>query len=207
MAARSVYLLPSFTATSHFVAAAIPQLLPLSCCRRALSVTMARRPWANALDMYRKVPTDLLEGTKRGSAMSYLCLFSIGLLFYLETRSFFSSSIATNIALDSNREERFRVNFNVTMMDLRCDYATIDVVSVLGTDQNVTQHVTKFGVDAEGVKQRYAGRNKNQHDIVMSDELVTESIEELHENGEDAISLDSQTLQFAKANNEFLFVE
>ena len=92
-------------------------------------------------------------------------------------------------------------------MDLRCDYATIDVVSVLGTDQNVTQHVTKFGVDAEGVKQRYAGRNKNQHDIVMSDELVTESIEELHENGEDAISLDSQTLQFAKANNEFLFVE
>ena len=168
---------------------------------------MARRPWANALDMYRKVPTDLLEGTKRGSAMSYLCLFSIGLLFYLETRSFFSSSIATNIALDSNREERFRVNFNVTMMDLRCDYATIDVVSVLGTDQNVTQHVTKFGVDAEGVKQRYAGRNKNQHDIVMSDELVTESIEELHENGEDAISLDSQTLQFAKANNEFLFVE
>lgn len=38
--------------------------------------------------MYRKVPTDLMEGTKRGS---YLSLFAIGTmvtLFLLETRAF-----------------------------------------------------------------------------------------------------------------------
>ena len=44
--------------------------------------------WMGALDMYRKVPTDLMEGTKRGS---FLSLFALGImftLFCLETRAF-----------------------------------------------------------------------------------------------------------------------
>jgi len=80
-------------------------------------------------------------------------------------------------------------------------------VSVLGTDQNVTQHVTKFQIDAEGIRQRFHGRNKKQDDIIMHDREVTETIEELHENGEDAISLDADTFTYAKHENEFLFVE
>lgn len=165
------------------------------------------RPWANALDMYRKVPTDLLEGTKRGSLLSYFSLFVMGLLAYLETKAYLATTTVTDLALDTNKEPRVRVNFNITMMDLRCDYATIDVVSVLGTDQNVTQHVTKFSLNADGVRQRFAGRNKQQNDIALSDERVKETIEELHENGEDAVSLDAQTLEFAKNENEFLFVD
>ena len=37
------------------------------------------------------------------------------------------------------------------MMDLKCDWAVIDVVSVYGTDQNVTAHVTKWNIDGNGV--------------------------------------------------------
>mmetsp|Transcript_40375 Transcript_40375/g.121661 ORF Transcript_40375/g.121661 Transcript_40375/m.121661 type:complete len:561 (-) Transcript_40375:397-2079(-) len=165
------------------------------------------RPWANALDMYRKVPTDLLEGTKRGSVMSYLSLFVMGLLGYMETKAYLATTTVTDLALDTNKEPRVRVNFNVTMMDLRCDYATVDVVSVLGTDQNVTAHVTKFNLNADGVRARFAGRNKQQDDIALSDERVTQTIEELHENGEDAVSLDAQTLEYAMNENEFLFVD
>lgn len=160
-----------------------------------------------SLDMYRKVPADLLEGTKSGSIMSYGALFIMVTLFYLETFAFFSSRMVTDLALDSNKDPRLRVNFNITMMDLKCEYAVIDVVSVLGTDQNVTQHVTKFQIDAEGVRQRFHGRNKKQDDVIMYDEDVEETLEELHENGEDAISLDATTLSFAQHENEFLFVE
>lgn len=160
-----------------------------------------------SLDMYRKVPQDLLEGTKSGSVMSYLAILTMVTLFYLETVAFFSSRLVTDLALDSNRDPRVRVNFNITMMDLKCEYATIDVVSVLGTDQNVTQHVTKFQIDAGGVRQRFHGRNKKQDDIVLYDEAVEETLEELHENGEDAISLDATTLTFAQHENEFLFVD
>ena len=59
-------------------------------------------------------------------------------------------------------------------------------------------HISKFSLDANGVRKRYKGRNKFQHDIVLSDESVVESIEELHENGEDVISLDVETFEYGK---------
>jgi thiol-disulfide isomerase/thioredoxin len=93
------------------------------------------------------------------------------------------------------------------MMDLRCDFAVVDVVSVLGTDQNVTTHVTKWDVSAEGVRQRFKGRNRQQNDILLFDDQVTESIEELYQNGVDALSLTPETLDFAIRENEYVFVD
>ena len=84
------------------------------------------------------------------------------------------------------------------MMDLSCEYATVDIVSPLGTSLNVTSHLSKYALDAEGVRQRYMGRNLQQHDIILSDELVTETIEELHANGEDAVSLSEESLEEGK---------
>jgi thiol-disulfide isomerase/thioredoxin len=79
--------------------------------------------------------------------------------------------------------------------------------SVLGTDQNVTAHVTKWDIDAEGIRRTYKGRNRNQKDIDLFDSSVTQSIEELHANGEDAISLNAETLEFALNENDFVFVD
>jgi len=117
--------------------------------------------------------------------------------------------VVSDLALDTNKETRVRVNFNITMMDLPCRFAVIDVVSVLGTEQNVTKHVSKWDVSAEGVRQRYQGRNKEQHDIELFDPAVGDrgSMEELLENGEDAISLDAETFEYAKHKQEYLFVD
>jgi len=104
-------------------------------------------------------------------------------------------------------ESKIRVNFNITMLDMPCEYAVVDVKSSLGTDQNVMQHVTKYNLDAHGVRARYNSRNKDQQDISLEDALVVDSIEELHANGEDAISLDATTLQYARDEYEFLFVD
>lgn len=112
-----------------------------------------------------------------------------------------------SIALDKNEDPRVRVNFNITMMDLKCDYAVVDVVSSLGTDQNVTAHITKWHVDADGIRRRYQGRNKHQQEISLHDENVKETLEELYANGEDAISLDPETFEYAKNENEYLFVD
>jgi len=159
------------------------------------------------LDMYRKIPVDLMEGTKSGSLLSYAAVGVMLLLFALETSAYFRKRPVVNLALDSNTERKIRVNFNVTMMDLKCDYAVIDLVSVLGTEQNVSSHVTKWHVDADGVRQRYMGRNKQQHDVAMYDSTVEETIEQLYVDGEDAVSLDEETLEFAKKENEYLFVD
>jgi hypothetical protein len=109
--------------------------------------------------------------------------------------------------LDANDEPRVRLNFNITMMDLKCEFAVVDVVSVLGTEQNVSSHITKWHVDGDGVRQRYQGRNKQQKDIDLFDSTVTRTLEELTENGEDAISLDEETFEYARKQQEYLFVD
>lgn len=160
-----------------------------------------------SLDMYRKVPVDLLEGTRRGSVLSTMAVFAMVTLFLMETRAFFSSTLKTSLALDGNSDSQIRVNFNITMMDLKCEFATIDVVSVLGTQQNVTQHVQKFPIDQGGVRQRYQHRNLKQHDVQLFDASVEETIEELHADGEDAVSLDEKTLEVALEENTYVFVD
>ena len=76
-------------------------------------------PRLASLDMYRKVPVDLLEGTRRGSILSTLAVFTMATLFFLETKAYFSTTLKTSLALDSNDESQIRVNFNITMMDLK----------------------------------------------------------------------------------------
>lgn len=50
-----------------------------------------RRPWAAHVDLYRKIPADLMEGTRRGSILSYISLILMVVLFLLETKAYFSS--------------------------------------------------------------------------------------------------------------------
>jgi len=157
--------------------------------------------------MYRKVPSDLLEGTKRGNIFSLVAVFTMATLFYYETRAFLATERVAYLALDQSEIPRVRLNFNITMMDLSCDLAIVDVVSVLGTEQNVTQHVQKWSLTAEGVKDRFVGRNKYQADVALNDVTVQESLAELHMNGEDAVHLSEETLQMALDENIYVFVD
>eukprot|EP00978_Attheya_sp_CCMP212_P002671 scaffold5469_cov54-Attheya_sp.AAC.3 len=125
----------------------------------------------------------------------------------METFDFMSTKTVVDLALDKSTEPTLRVEFNITMMDLRCEFATIDVVSVLGNTQNVSQNIRKWSIDADGVRDLYTNRKKNQVDIEMKDEAVSETLEELHKDGEDAINLDTETLQYARDENEYLFVD
>jgi len=157
--------------------------------------------------MYRKIPSDLMQGTARGSILSYLSLILMVVLFLWETRAYMSTSMDTYLTLDKSDGQLLRLNFNITMTDLKCDWAVIDVVSVLGTDQNVTAHVTKWNIDGDGIRKGYRGRNRNQNDIEMFDPDIDETLEELHENGIDAVDMDETSLETYKMNYDYVFVD
>lgn len=162
------------------------------------------------LDMYRKVPNDLLEGTRSGSFISILAIITMVTLFFFETKEFLHTKIVTDVRLNkpnTKEDNEFRINFNITMIDLRCAFAVIDIMSVWGEDQNVTQNVNKFEVDANGVRQRYHGRNNAQKDILLHDESVEETIEELEDDVVDAIELTEETYDEEIKNNRYLFVD
>ena len=105
------------------------------------------------LDMYRKVPVDLVEGSKQGSIVSWLTICIVIYLFYKETTDFFSTKLTSKLSLDKRqtKDDQIKVTFNITMMDLKCDYIEVDVVSVLGNNQNASRFVKKTPLDANGV--------------------------------------------------------
>jgi len=75
------------------------------------------------LDMYRKIPVELLESTKRGSVMSIVSLLVMTTLVALETKTFLTSTTVTDLKLDTSNKERVsRVSFNITFMDLKCKF-------------------------------------------------------------------------------------
>ena len=91
-------------------------------------------------------------------------------------------------------------------MDLPCDYATVDVYSSVGFQKNVTKNVRKYPIDEDGILQEYEAMSWHQDDVELWDPAVSETVEDLHSDGEDAISLNEETFPYAKDEFPFLFV-
>ena len=60
-------------------------------------------------------------------------------LFIVELGAFMRTTIDTSVILDTNADTQLRINFNITLMDLSCEYAAVDVYDVLGTNTQVAQ--------------------------------------------------------------------
>jgi hypothetical protein len=135
--------------------------------------------------------------------LSILAAVSIGTLFILETRAyFFSTKLEADLSLNrsttDDEEPHIRLNLDITMMDLPCEQATVDVYSAIGYQKNITGHIRKYPIDSDGVRQRYEARNWHQDDIELWDPAIVETIEDLHNDGEDAISLDAHSLPYGE---------
>lgn len=149
--------------------------------------------------------------------MSWIALVVMITLFTCETNEFMSSRLEKDLMIDQKEntgDTKLRLNFNITMLDLRCEWLVVDSVSALrieknalSTEQNITAHVTKWDLDEDGVRSTFRGRNRNQKDIDLYDETVTETIEELHKDGEDAMPLDRESLAWALDTFDYLFVD
>ncbi len=62
--------------------------------------------------------------------MSICAMLIMGVLFFSETAAFVSTKIATSITLDENTQPQIRLNFNITLTDLQCDFVSLDVLIV-----------------------------------------------------------------------------
>mmetsp|Transcript_20091 Transcript_20091/g.43614 ORF Transcript_20091/g.43614 Transcript_20091/m.43614 type:complete len:479 (+) Transcript_20091:134-1570(+) len=126
-------------------------------------------------DLYRRVPKEMTESTKIGVIMSLLSIVIMIILFFCETWAFFAQTkINSSIEIDPNAEQLLRLNFNVTLYDVQCDFVSVDVWDTLGTDlQNVTKDITKWTIDDEGTRQKFHGRNKHERALAHEDHSKT----------------------------------
>lgn len=157
------------------------------------------------VDFFRKIPADLTEATVVGASLSVAAGVFMGVLFIVELWAFLSTTIETGVTLDTNSETLLRINFNITMMELQCDYAVVDVVDVLGTNSmNVTKNVEKWQLDDQGKRMIFQGRNREQRNIAH-DEHHPE-LHELHKNGVHAPEVSEQEFDVYVKENPYVFV-
>jgi protein disulfide-isomerase-like protein len=136
--------------------------------------------------------------------MSYCAAIFMFVLFIAELWGFLSMSIHTNVVIDNMNDQLLRINFNVTVLDMPCDYAVIDVVDVLGTrNDNVTKNVNKWQIDAAGVRRNYEGRNTEQKDLAHD---THHDWELLKHDGEQAINLDAPDFEEFLKTHHYSFV-
>ena len=138
--------------------------------------------------------------------MSICAIGIMTILFFSETIAFARTRIATSISLDENTAPQIRLNFNITMLDLHCDYVSVDVWDALGTNrQNVTKNVEKWQISDNG-ERMYSGRNREQRQVTHEEHDRT--LEEMHEeDGVHAIDLTEDTFEEFLEDNDMAFVD
>jgi len=161
----------------------------------------------SSVDFYRRVPKDLTEATALGALMSVCAMGVMAILFLSETMAFARTSMLTSITLDENTQPQLRLNFNITMMDLHCDYVSVDVWDALGTNrQNVTKNVEKWQLDTDGRRRIFSGRNRETREVKHDEH--DETLEEMHEaEGVHAVELTEENFDTWIKENEMAFVD
>ncbi len=138
--------------------------------------------------------------------MSLCAIAVMGVLFISETLAFARTAMETSIALDENDQPQIRLNFNITLMDLHCDFVSVDVWDTLGTNrQNVTKNIEKWQLDESGQRRIFSGRNREQREVVHEEHV--ETLEELHEDGEQAVELTPGNFQEFLNNFDMAFID
>ncbi|KAF3320832.1 protein disulfide isomerase-like 5-4-like protein [Carex littledalei] len=102
-----------------------------------------------SVDFYRKIPRDLTEASLSGAGLSIVTAFFMMFLFGMELGDYMTVSTTTSVVVDRSTDSEFlRIDFNLSFPALSCEFASVDVGDVLGTNRlNITKTIRKFSID------------------------------------------------------------
>uniref|UniRef100_K3XBV9 Thioredoxin domain-containing protein n=1 Tax=Globisporangium ultimum (strain ATCC 200006 / CBS 805.95 / DAOM BR144) TaxID=431595 RepID=K3XBV9_GLOUD len=120
-------------------------------------------------DFYKKIPEDLTVSTLPGVSLSIAGCFIMFILFILEFNSYLTVDYKYDIVMDEGLDQTMRINFNITVPDLPCEFASVDVSDMTGTRKhNMTKNIYKIRIDHKG---RHVGlANEEQLQPVYADD-------------------------------------
>ncbi|GAB2277841.1 Protein disulfide-isomerase 5-4 [Dionaea muscipula] len=137
-----------------------------------------------SVDFYRKIPRDLTEASLSGAGLSIVAALSMVFLFGMELRNYLAVSTTTSVVVDRSSDRDFlRMEFNISFPALSCEFASVDVSDILGTNRlNITKTIRKFSIDSNlrpTGSEFHSGpaANSIKHDDDSSEERVEGSVE------------------------------
>ncbi|CAH2036370.1 unnamed protein product [Thlaspi arvense] len=103
-----------------------------------------------SVDFYRKIPRDLTEASLSGAGLSIVAALAMVFLFGMELSSYLAVTTDTSVIVDKSSDGDFlRIDFNVSFPALSCEFASVDVSDVLGTNRlNLTKTIKKIPIDS-----------------------------------------------------------
>ncbi|RYR68508.1 hypothetical protein Ahy_A03g015013 [Arachis hypogaea] len=121
-------------------------------------------------DKRMKIPRDLTEASLSGAGLSIIAAFSMIFLFGMELNNYLTVSTATSVIVDQSSDGDFlRIDFNISFPALSCEFASVDVKDVLGTNNNnISISAMPFPLIYLGKRQKYALPNEHLSCSAMS---------------------------------------
>ncbi|RDX90878.1 Protein disulfide-isomerase 5-4, partial [Mucuna pruriens] len=103
-----------------------------------------------SVDFYRKIPRDLTEASLSGAGLSIVAALFMMFLFGMELGNYLTVSTSTSVIVDKSSDgDYLGIDFNISFPALSCEFASVDVSDVLGTNRlNITKKVRKFSIDS-----------------------------------------------------------
>ncbi|KAL6199319.1 hypothetical protein ACLB2K_029103 [Fragaria x ananassa] len=101
-----------------------------------------------SVDFYRKIPRDLTEASLSGAGLSIVAALAMMFLFGMELNNYMTFSTSTSVIIDQSTDGDFlRIEFNISFPALSCEFASLDISDVLGTNRlNITKTIRKFSI-------------------------------------------------------------
>ncbi|KAL7598844.1 hypothetical protein Lser_V15G21017 [Lactuca serriola] len=102
-----------------------------------------------SIDFFRKIPSDMTEASLSGAGISIMAAFSMMFLFGMELQNYLTMSTTTSVIVDQSSDSEFLlIGFNMSFPALSCEFASLDVSDVLGTNRlNVSKTIRKYSIN------------------------------------------------------------
>lgn len=156
----------------------------------------------SALDLFRKVPVDLTQATRRGGLLSLGVSTIIGIVLFCEVWTYLEGETKSRVILDSNSESKLQINFEVSFFELPCRYANLELWDYLGN--------AKLDINAD-IKKTILGHEQNEKHLMEyrdKGKVTTQHVEK-HEDShlpEQVVDLTAQNYGQYLKQNEYTFV-
>jgi len=98
---------------------------------------------------FKHVPDDLVISSTPGVIISVVGTIVLCVLFFFELSAYMTVTTNSELIVDELVDEVLRVNFNVTLHQVPCEYLSVDVTDQTGQNShNITKDILKWRLDS-----------------------------------------------------------
>lgn len=132
-------------------------------------------------DIYRKLPSDLVESSTSGATISILTLVLIFILCLSEFSTFWNPQLVSDLQVDiSNQSEKININIDIDLPKLPCHIISVDVEDIIGSHIVDTEgNLLKRVIDQQGRIIETINVNERAHDTKT---VLEKTIQDLENN-------------------------